>query len=88
MATLRSLSTPTPSLCVAIATHGLIVLTLVCNAQEEVTEVRAIRDRLSPHVKIDINEIGVILPDDNVNDPVPFPNMCALAGHCVCACVC
>lgn len=40
---------------------------------ETVKNITAIRDRLSPHTKIDIDELGVILPDDNELIPVPIP---------------
>lgn len=39
----------------------------------EVSRIISIRDSLSPRTKIDIDEIGVILPDDNVQNPIPIP---------------
>ena len=38
---------------------------------KEVQNVTQIRDKLSPSTKLDIDEIGVILPGDNSNSPNP-----------------
>eukprot|EP01084_Bolivina_argentea_P058520 106853_1 len=38
---------------------------------KEVRNITAIRDKLSPNTKFDIDEIGVILPGDNSNAPDP-----------------
>jgi len=40
----------------------------------EVVNIISIRNSMNPNVKIDIDEIGVILPDDNVDDPIPIPD--------------
>ncbi|MGH9406723.1 MAG: glycosyl hydrolase family 39 [Terriglobia bacterium] len=56
----------------------------------EVRYIQAIRDRLSPATKTDIDEIGAILPNDNVTPRGPIPhfywNLCGslyayLYGH-------
>eukprot|EP01119_Soliformovum_irregulare_P010686 TRINITY_DN2635_c1_g1_i2.p1 TRINITY_DN2635_c1_g1~~TRINITY_DN2635_c1_g1_i2.p1 ORF type:complete len:530 (-),score=138.24 TRINITY_DN2635_c1_g1_i2:236-1825(-) len=40
----------------------------------EVTRIIQIRDKYSPRTKIDIDELGTILANDNVPDPVRIPN--------------
>eukprot|EP01116_Phalansterium_solitarium_P019019 TRINITY_DN5199_c0_g1_i1.p1 TRINITY_DN5199_c0_g1~~TRINITY_DN5199_c0_g1_i1.p1 ORF type:complete len:580 (+),score=185.42 TRINITY_DN5199_c0_g1_i1:19-1758(+) len=39
----------------------------------EVAQIVAIRDRLSPDTKLDPDEVGVILPDDNDENAAPIP---------------
>lgn len=41
---------------------------------EEVAQIQAIRQRLSPHTSTTIDEVGVILPNDNDPNPAPIPD--------------
>ena len=45
----------------------------------ETTKVIAVRDALAPGVKLDVNECGVILPNDNDANAPQFPLMCVRA---------
>jgi hypothetical protein len=42
---------------------------------QQVVQLEGIRKMLSPSTKTDLDELGVILPDDNVDNPIPIPDI-------------
>jgi hypothetical protein len=58
-------------LCELVCRNGVCIFSFYL----QVETIISIRDRLNPNVKLDIDEIGVILPNDNDIPYVPFPNI-------------